>query len=189
MTLITLSELKAKASIPSKNITLTGWTDPQLQEEIDWAVAYIQRESNRVFNDQTFTQTSTDHEGDCIFLHPTPIKSITTFTIDDVTVSENDYTLNKSTGVIELTTEPTGEYSYSVTYVVCEDNEDIITIASDICMDLAFLKIEGKTDDTPEVQSFKSGNSQISYSKPNPMTTIKDRIAAIKKNEIYLGMI
>lgn len=187
MTLLTLVELKAEAG--SRSIDLTAYSDAQLQGKIDWAIAYIQRESKRVFTDTTYTQNSTDHQGDCIFLHATPVKSIETFTIDTVTVDEDTYTLNTSTGKIAFTTDPLGEYSYSITYIVSETDTDIISMARDICMDLAFLKIEGKTDDTPEVQSFKSGNSQISYSKPNPMTTIDNRIAGIKRNEISVGVL
>lgn len=189
MTLITLAELKAEAALPTRNISLTGWSDAQLQDRIDWAISYIQRESNRIFTDTTYTKTDDEYHCSRIYLQPTPIKSIETFLINEVSVGEDDYTWNSSTGIVTLLTDPTEEYSYTITYIVSETDTDIISMARDICMDLAFLKIEGKTDDTPEVQSFKSGNSQISYSKPNPMTTIDNRIAGIKRNEISVGVL
>lgn len=188
MTLITLAELKAEATLPTRNISLTGWSDAQLQDRIDWAISYIQRESNRIFTDTTYTKTDEDHHRSSIYLHPTPIKSIETFTIDEVEVDEDTYTLNTSTGKIAFTTDPLGEYDYSITYIVCEDNTDIINIAKDICMDIVFAKLDGSFDEDDDISSIKSGNSQISYSKSTKQK-IDSKIASITKNEIFLGII
>jgi hypothetical protein len=185
MVLITVAELKAEATI--REITLpTG--DPYLQGKIDWATSYIQRESNRLFTDTEYTQTSPDHDCPKIFLKATPVKSIEEFTIDEVAVDEDTYTVNSSTGVITFDTDPIGEYSYSVTFIVCEDDGDIINIAKDICYDLTFAKIDGSFDVDDDISSMKSGNSQISFSKSTKQK-IDSRIADIKKTEIFLGVI
>jgi len=185
MTLITVAELKAEATV--REITLpTG--DPYLQEKIDWATSYIQRESNRIFTDTTYTQTDEDYTRSKIYLHATPIKSIETFLIDEVSVDEDDYTWNSSTGRVRLLTTPTGEYSYTITYIVCEDDTDIISIAKDICYDLTFAKIDGSFDEDDDISSIKSGNSQISYSKSTKQK-IDSKISSITKSEIFLGII
>jgi predicted RNase H-like nuclease (RuvC/YqgF family) len=184
MALITLTELKAEATI--REITLPS-SETYLQEKINWAISHIQIESNRVFTDTIYTQSDEDHDCQSIYLKATPVKSIETFTIDGVEVEETEYKLNSSTGRVRLTTEPTGEYSYSITYTVCETDADIIAEAKDICMDLTFAKIDGSYDED-DISSMKSGNSQISFSK-TPKQKIDNRIAGIAKNEIFLGMI
>jgi predicted RNase H-like nuclease (RuvC/YqgF family) len=185
MALITVEELKAEATI--REITLPS-SETYLQEKINWAISHIQIESNRVFTDTIYTQSDEDHDCQSIYLHATPIKSIETFTIDGVDVEETEYKLNSSTGRVRLTTEPTGEYSYSITYTVCETDADIITEAKDICMDLTFAKIDGSYDEDEDISSMKSGNSQISYSKSTKQK-IDNRIAKIARNEIFLGII
>ncbi|OPX61197.1 MAG: hypothetical protein A4E25_00034 [Methanobacterium sp. PtaB.Bin024] len=189
MVLITLTQLQDEAALPRRDVDLSDWSDAQLQSEIDWATSYIQRESNRLFTDTEYTQTNDEpHSGSYIYLKVTPIKSIETFTIDEVEVDEDTYTLNTSTGKIAFTTDPLGEYDYSITYIVCEDNTDIINIAKDICMDIVFAKLDGSFDEDDDISSIKSGNSQISYSKSTKQK-IDSKIASITKNEIFLGII
>jgi hypothetical protein len=185
MALITLTELKAEATI--REITLPD-NDTYLEGKIDWATSHIQRESNRLFTDTEYTQSDEDYDRQSIYLHVTPVKSIETFTIDEVEVDEDTYTLNTSTGRVRLTTEPLGEYTYSITYIVCETDADIIAEARDICMDLTFAKIDGSYDEDEDISSMKSGNSQISYSKSTKQK-IDNRIAKIARNEIFLGII
>lgn len=185
MVLITLEELKAEAAI--REITLPD-NDTYLEGKIDWATSHIQRESNRLFTDTEYTQSDEDYDRQSIYLHVTPVKSIETFTIDEVEVDEDTYTLNTSTGKIAFTTDPLGEYDYSITYIVCEDNTDIINIAKDICMDIVFAKLDGSFDEDDDISSIKSGNSQISYSKSTKQK-IDSKIASITKNEIFLGII
>lgn len=185
MVLITLEELKAEAAI--REITLPD-NDTYLEGKIDWATSHIQRESNRLFTDTEYTQSDEDYDRQSIYLHVTPVKSIETFTIDEVEVDEDTYTLNTSTGRVRLTTEPLGEYTYSITYIVCETDADIIAEARDICMDIVFAKLDGSFDEDDDISSIKSGNSQISYSKSTKQK-IDSKIASITKNEIFLGII
>jgi predicted RNase H-like nuclease (RuvC/YqgF family) len=186
MVLITLEELKAEAAI--REITLPD-NDTYLEGKIDWATSHIQRESNRLFTDTEYTQSDEDYDRQSIYLHVTPVKSIETFTIDEVEVDEDTYTLNTSTGRVRLTTEPLGKYTYSITYIVCETDADIIAEARDICMDLVFVKLQAP--DRQDVKQLKEGDVTFTYTENNPstMTGINRRISGIKKNEIFLSMI
>jgi hypothetical protein len=193
MTLITLAELKAEATLPTRNISLTGWSDAQLQDRIDWAISYIQRESNRIFTDTTYTKTDDEYHCSRIYLQPTPIKSIETFLINEVSVGEDDYTWNSSTGIVTLLTDPTEEYSYTITYIVSETDTDIISIARDICMDLVFIKLTPPTQIKggmgKNINSIKEGDVTINYEDGNPMNGIDKRINDISKAQIFISNI
>ncbi len=188
MSLITLAELKDEATLPDNNIDLSDYSDAQLQKKIDWAISYIERESNRIFTDTTHTQTSETHTGVEIQLEHIPVKSVESLVIDGASIVETWYTLDNNTGLITLHTEPEGNYTYSVDYTVSEVDTDIINIARDICTDLIFRKIDGTFDEDETISSIKSGNSQISYNQSTKQG-INNRLASIKKNTIFYGII
>lgn len=184
MTLITVTELREEADLPSRNIDLTEYTDPQLQEKINWATAEIQRGSKRFFTPTQFTKNEINYYGSAIFLEKTPVTSIETFQINGIDVDTDSYILHPDTGEVEFTNDTPNNFDYTITYTVCEDPEGDITLeAKDICTDLIFIKLQTPNNDK-DIKSFRSGDTQIQYEQKDPTEKINQRITNIHNHQI-----
>jgi len=182
--LITVTELREESLLPLRDFDLSDYTDAQLQKKIDWATAYIQKESKRYFTETEFTQSEIGYYGSAIFLENTPVTEITNFTIGGANIDADTYNLHSETGMIEFTNDEPYTFDYSVTYNVYEDvDSDIYLEAQDICMDLVFVKLQTPTDGQ-DIKSFKDADFSVSYEQDSPMDNINKRISIIRKSEL-----
>jgi len=164
--LITTSEIRSNAA--QKGIDLTTYTNTELHQQILTAQNYIETETGGIWDNQEQTFDTYDFEGKIIILPHYPILYVTTVKVNNKTLDDTDYYVDKKDGIIHLKTPITTPTPVHVTYNASYNPPH--PIAQSICIDMILSNTKYDSLDVSMVQSLKEGDVSVTY-KNNTTST------------------
>jgi uncharacterized phiE125 gp8 family phage protein len=170
MALTTLDRVKAMLRIPSA----TTVNDDLLTQLIEDCSSYLESQCHRVFGVSEYTTTfARTHTSGSLALPNYPVIEITSITVDDEALGEDEYVVDASAGVITLTG---GAQFYADTCVVVEytagyvlpddddDDSDAAPLPADLeraCDELVAVKY--REDPRGPIASLSVGGESMTY--------------------------
>lgn len=170
MAYITPEELTTRAT--RKDVDLTEYTDPELEEIIEACQLFIEEQTGRIFEQRTITEHFSRFSGTRLQLKYYPILSVEKLQVDETNI--NWYLHNPQIGIILFDTpiygeEPLNLNNITIEYITCpflDDPDKVHPVARRLVVDLCLDEIL-KSPSGQELSSVKEGDLAETYTNVN----------------------
>ncbi len=168
-----ISETELKQILKLKGVKDTGFSPEELKLLIEYKTVELQGLINANIEEKQESQTVYKFRDDRISLAAYPVQGIESITLDNKELSDDDWVLDHSLGLVYFTRKLYG--LLTVNYISCLDDDVIKTAIVPLLTDMILYDILNKKNNpnTGIVSNVKEGDVSVSY---DTSTTLGNRI-------------
>lgn len=177
MTLLDIETLKEQLNL--ENISYDGFEDSQLELLLTNIVKEIIGYTNAPINAVTHKRIIRDFKSDMLELDYYPVSEISSLQIGSKTLSDDDFILDDTLGILYFHSVLSGLLSCQYT---CQLSDDVIdNIINPLVFDMIKYRLTTNFSDTGAISSVKEGDVQVNYDTSTSLgNLIQSRINNLK---------